>query len=233
MATATIEKQEIIITPPRLATVTIPIIGTTQLVVNKFGKTARETLRANHAMGSAAKKTRTAKEPKNFDKLFAESMRVTADGKYGIHAGGIKAAMVRAAKDAGLAMTDMKSSGLLVRADGFDKDDDAPLVFITPAKNGGPKKREDIVRNDTGVVDIRVRTQFDEGWKAKVRIRFPQDKYSTADIVNLLARVGSFIGIHEGRSFSPNSCGCDWGQFEIDTTAKIETVESTLNKGAK
>ena len=52
-------------------------------------------------------------------------------------------------------------------------------------------------------------------WKAKIRIRFDADQFSTQDITNLLARAGEQVGIGEGRPDSKNSAGMGWGCFRI------------------
>ena len=101
---------------------------------------------------------------------------------------------------------------IFIEADGFDKDDQTPLVKIT---KGSPVYCEHYVRNETGVVDLRARPMWREGWEAIVRIRFDADQFTAEDIANLLSRTGLQVGIGEGRPDSKKSCGMGWGLFEL------------------
>jgi hypothetical protein len=70
------------------------------------------------------------------------------------------------------------------------------------------------VRNETGVVDLRVRPMWRE-WEAVVRINFDADQFTLTDITNLLQRVGMQVGLGEGRPDSRKSAGLGWGTFQL------------------
>ena len=108
-------------------------------------------------------------------------------------------------------MTRAKLS-IFCEADGHDADDGTPLVKITKGK---PRYHESLVRNASGVCDIRPRPMWAPGWQAKVRIRFDADQFEVDDMANLLMRAGQQVGIGEGRPDSKKSCGMGWGLFEV------------------
>jgi hypothetical protein len=101
---------------------------------------------------------------------------------------------------------------LFVIQDGFDRVDGTPLVKIT---KGQPRYVEHMVRLETGVADIRPRPMWNPGWEAKVTLRWDGDQFSIDDVANLLQRVGSQVGLLEGRPDSKNSAGCGWGTFTV------------------
>jgi len=99
---------------------------------------------------------------------------------------------------------------VFIEADDIDVVDGIPLVTL----NGTPEKVEHYVRNETGVVDIRVRAMFRE-WSIKLRVKYDADMFSLSDISNLLLRVGMQVGIGEGRPDGKKSAGMGWGTFRI------------------
>jgi hypothetical protein len=101
--------------------------------------------------------------------------------------------------------------GFFIEADGIDADEGTPLVKII--SKDGPRKLEMLVRNETGVADIRIRPQWTE-WSANLRVRFDAGLFSLEDITNLTMRAGMQCGICEGRP-SSESGGTGWGLFTI------------------
>lgn len=200
------------IAAPNIQTALFGIRGTAPLVQNRFSKKARETIRATQAEGSTAR-GKKRREPKDFDALFEGSMYRSREGWHGIHAGCFRNGMISACRTVGFAMTKAKLS-VFVEADGFDADDGTPLVRIY----GEPVKHEGMVRNATGVCDLRVRAMFTE-WRADLRLRYDADMLSLDDVANLLARVGLQVGVGEGRNDSKNSGGVGWGSFALASEA--------------
>lgn len=205
---------EIIITAPNLKIANFNIRGTSLYVQNKFSAKAKEQIRITQEQGSKAKKGKK-KTPRDFKLNFDEAKHMSEEGWCGLPAPGLRAALVSACRLCGFQMTKAKLA-LFVEADGYDVDDDTPLIRIT---KGEPKPFDidklDTVRNESGVIDLRARPKWKPGWEAIVRITYDADQFSVEDVANLLLRVGRQVGIGEGRPDSKKSTGMGWGLFEI------------------
>lgn len=204
-------RRELTIKPPNFQTAAFTLRGTAAYVQNKFSQKALEKMKDQQQGGQNAKNKGKKRDPKDFDKLYEACQHRTKDGAAGIPAPAFRSAMIDACRVAGMAMTMAKMS-VFVIADGVDCEDGTPLVRIT---NGKPHKIESLVRNDSGVVDIRPRAMWDEGWEAVVRVRYDGDQFQAEDVANLLMRAGEQVGVGEGRPFSKDSHGQGWGTFTI------------------
>jgi hypothetical protein len=118
--------------------------------------------------------------------------------------------MISACRLAGFKMTIAKLS-LFVIADGVDKlEPQYNLVRIL-----GERERFDAIgRLDNGSPNPVYRPLYFP-WKAVLKIAFDRDQLSLQDVANLLHRVGSQIGLCEGRYDSKNSAGQGWGCFML------------------
>jgi hypothetical protein len=161
------------------------------------------------ALGSQAAKSR-AKPARDFDDDFECAKHIGVDGRQGIPAGAFRQAMISACRLVGFKMTLAKLSVFVV-ADTFDRVDGIPLIHFS----GDPERTEMAVRNATGVADIRVRPMW-RAWSATVHITFDEDQFSSADVMNLMVRVGQQVGIGEGRPDSRDSAGLGWGTFRVE-----------------
>lgn len=199
---------------PNIQTATFRIIGTAPLVQAKFSQKAKEMMMATQAAGSQAK-SKKVREAKDFDAVCDGSVHYSRDGWVGIPAGAFRAAMISACRLVGFKMTLAKLS-LFIEADGFDRDEGTPLVKLIAKKY----RRVDLhVRNATGVIDIRSRPMWDE-WEADVKVRYDADQFSLTDVSNLMARVGTQVGLCEGRPDSKSSAGMGWGTFRLASEAE-------------
>lgn len=201
---------EVTIPPPNFQTACLLIEGTSPYVQNKFSQKARNTIKETQAAGSTAR-GKKKREPKDFDAVYKGALYCSTDGWYGMPAPAFRNAAVSACRLVNFKMTLAKLS-IFVEADGFDADDGTPLIRIT---KGEPVYHETYVRNATGVVDLRARPMWREGWRAKLRVRYDRDQFTEADVANLVMRIGQQVGIGEGRPDSKNSCGMGWGLFQI------------------
>ena len=200
---------ELTIKAPNFMTAAFRIKGTAPYVQNKFSQKAREQMRDTQEAGSTARSKRK-KEAKNFQDCYQQAMHISDDGWYGIPAPAFRAALVSACRTVGFKMTLAKLS-IFIKADGFDKDDQTPLVKIT---KGEPEYFESLVRIQQ-TVDIRPRPMWRGGWEADLKITFDADQFTIDDVANLLMRVGLQVGIGEGRPDSKTSTGMGWGTFEV------------------
>lgn len=201
-------KTTVVIQAPQFETAQIFLQGTSPYVQNKFSQKAREQMKEKQMAGSQGKKGK-ARAAKDFNLLYEQAIHRSAEGWKGIPAPSFRNAMISACRIIGFAMTRAKLS-VFIEADGYDADDGTPLVKIL----GEPRVHEALVRNETGVADIRWRPMWIE-WSAQVRVRWDAGQFSAQDVVNLLARAGAQVGIGEGRPDSKNSNGMGWGLFEV------------------
>jgi hypothetical protein len=193
---------------PNFQTVEFEIVGTAPYVQNAFPEKAKQIIRETQEQGSKGKKGK-AREPKDFQACYEQSKHISKEGWNGIPAAGFRAAAISACRVCGFKMT-MAKLALFFEADGFDRNDGSPLVKIT---KGEPHYVEHPVRPEMGGADIRARAMWDEGWEAKLRVKFDADLFSVEDVSNLLMRVGFQVGIGEGRPDSRKSAGMGWGTF--------------------
>ena len=203
-------KRVVTIKPPNFQVALFTIKGLAPLVIHRFSAKLKEQMRTKMEQGKSASSKRH-REPKATDELFEEARYTSRQGWDGFHAAAIRNAAISACRLVGFKMTLAKLS-IFCEADGVDaKEPQIPLVRIY----GEPVKQEDMARVETGQPYVTVRAAYHD-WSAKVRIRFDADQFSLEDVTNLLARVGSQVGIGEGRPDSPNSAGMGWGLFEVE-----------------
>ncbi len=203
-------EQHLTIKPPKFQTAEFLIEGVAPYCQNKFSAKARQKMRETQQAGSTGTKGRK-KEPKDFQAVYEGAIHRSRQGWAGIPAPAFRNAMISACRIVGFKMTIAKMS-VFVEADGFDSDDGTPLVKIS---KGEPAYSEMAVRNDSGVCDIRPRPMWQEGWRAKVRVRFDGDQFTLQDLANLMMRAGMQVGVGEGRPDSKNSNGMGWGLFKL------------------
>lgn len=203
------ENIQVAIKPPNVAHVAMHLRGLPPgLVIHRFGEKAMRQIEATQRAGTQAK-TKKIREPKDFDALYEQAKHISTEGWEGIHAASFRNGCISQGRTCGFAMTKLKLA-IFVEADGIDKVDGSPLVRIY----GKSTKLTLPVRNDSGVVDLRIRPQYFP-WEMTVRMRYDADLISGDDVANLMNRVGMFGGIGEGRADSRDSCGLGWGFFEI------------------
>lgn len=214
-ATAKAEKAEKVlrISPPNMAVARFTIRGTAPLMTARFSKKAE--IMASQAEGNPAK-NRKARGAKDFAADAQAASYIAREGWYGMHAAAFRNACISACRVSGYKMTIAKLS-IFALADGYDREEGVPLVRIT---KGEPQMSVMPVRNRTGVLDMRSRPMWPEGWEMKVGMRYDADQFSLTDITNLLMRVGMQVGVGEGRPDAKEGNGLGYGLFDI-----VEVVE--------
>lgn len=198
------------IAPPKFRTITVRITGAAPYMQARFSAKAMLSMMDKMAAGSTAK-SKKQREARDFDEDFRQSMHVSTDGWVGIHAAALRNASIDVCRMVGFKMTHARMS-IFIEADGLDFVDGTPLVRLIA---GDPEVTKLAVRNQTGVLDIRVRPLWRE-WSADVRVRFDEDQFTVSDVVNLLSRAGQQVGIGEGRPFSRQSNGLGFGLFTVE-----------------
>jgi hypothetical protein len=182
-------KEKITIHELDFAQAEIKIYGKTPLIVHRFDEKSKKQM-----LDKQTKKDIKAKEAKDPEQQYLSSIYYFKDGRRtGFPANGFKAAMVRAGKQLGLIMTDLRGQFWLL-------DDGENLVEI----NGSHRLREDMVRLNGGTADIRYRAEYPV-WEATVRIEYLPDLISEAQLTSLLQLAGVSCGIGEWRPEKCNS----------------------------
>ena len=200
--------ENVTITAPKIHTAEFKIIGTAPYIQLRFSEKAMNAMREKMELGSQAAKKK-ARDARNFDEDFEQAKHISDEGWPGIPASAFRNAMISACRLVGFKMTIAKMS-VFVLPDGFDKVDGVPLIKI----DGTPEQHVMHARNATGVCDLRVRAKF-WPWSATVRVQYDADQFSATDAANLMNRVGSQVGIGEGRPDSKMTAGMGWGTFKL------------------
>lgn len=200
--------ENVTITAPKIHTAEFRIVGTAPYIQLRFSEKAMNAMREKMELGSQAAKKK-ARDARNFDEDFKQAQHISDEGWPGIPASAFRNAMISACRLVGFKMTLAKLS-VFVLPDGFDKVDGVPLIKI----DGTPEPHIMHARNATGVCDLRVRAKF-WPWSATVRVQYDADQFSATDAANLMNRVGTQVGIGEGRPDSKMSAGMGWGTFKL------------------
>lgn len=210
---------------PELKTglLTLTIEGDSPLVVNRFDEKGRQQM-LDKQMGKAVNK-KEKKDPKacflgamhwigEKPTLDERGRETYAKGRFGYPAVGIKKAMVAAARQLdGLKMTFLRGAFHVM---GVEK---TGLVEI----RGEPRMREDVVRLQTGVADIRFRPEF-YPWSMQFIIRYNTSVIQPGQLAHLLNTAGFAGGLGENRP----ERGGDWGLFSV-AGSTVTTIESGRN----
>jgi len=209
----------VVISKPRFGYALIAIRGTAPYVQHKFSQKARAMIEARQRQGSRAR-TRKERAARDFEEDFHNAMHRTKAGKPGIPASAFRKALISACRLVSFTMTRAKLGLFIYPVAEFDEDG-TPLVLIS-GEMFDPVAEP--VRNETGVVDLRVRPKWKPGWRAVVPVRWDLDMFGPEDVLNLMSRAGEQVSIGEGRPDSPKSDGMGWGTFEV--VQALDDVES-------
>jgi len=191
-----------------LKSITIPIVGTTPLIMHKFSSKSVTQLKEIGEIESGMKQGGKKKNIADPEEDYQNSIYHFADGKRcGMPAVALKSAMTYAGYQI------YKKPQTQTRAS----------IFVCPEENetgdglvevhGGHRMREDMVRVGTinKVASPRYRAEFPE-WKMNVTIQFFSDVISEEEVVKLLAAAGIASGLGEWR---PQKGG-QMGMWRID-----------------
>lgn len=156
---------------------------------------------------------------------FKESLYYLPDNKgLGMPAPCFKAAIVTAANDVEMKMTEIKrnchvNSYLVpinappVQEKDFSEWDKKYLKDLKWHHEHGAHIRMDLVRLESGVADVRFRGEFLQ-WSCDLEIEFNEAIISPAQLTNLVQAAGQ-SGIGEWRPSSPNVRSGEFGRFFI------------------
>lgn len=172
--------------------ITVRIVGDSPLITHAWSQKAKQMM-----LDKQMKKGTQAKEAKDPERDYEESLYRLADGSCGFPAIGVKASAIRGAKGLGMVMADTRAA--------FHIEGD--LLPI----NGEPRMREDMVRVGMGTADIRYRGEFPD-WSIDLPIAYNARIVSAEQIVAMLDAGGFGTGIGEWR---PEKDG-QFGRFHVE-----------------
>ena len=181
----------IMLAPPRVETVHIEVVGTAPLICHRWSEKAKKQI-----LDKQTRAASKAKQAKNPERDFEDSLYPHPDGGYGFPSVAFKAAAVRAGTYSDMKMTFLRGAFHVT----------GELVPIT----GDPSMREDMVRLQGKTADIRYRGEFKE-WSASVPVQVNASVLSVEQLANLFLIAGFAVGVGEWR---PERNG-QYGRFEL------------------
>lgn len=185
------------ITLPRLniQRITIRVIGDSPLIMHKWSDKAKRMM-----LDKQMKKAKAAKEAKDPEQDFRDSLYEHPEGGYGFPAVAFKSSAVDACSHVdGITKVEARGAFHIV----------GDMVKV----EGEPTPREDMVRIGMGTADIRYRGEFRE-WAATLSVRYNASVLSAEQIVNLFNTAGFALGVGEWRPQRDGS----FGMFHVATT---------------
>ena len=183
--------QVITLNPPRVETVQIEVQGTASLICHRWSEKAKKMM-----LDKQTKRATGAKQVKDPQKDFEDSLYRHPDGGYGFPSVAFKAAAVRAGTYSDMKMTFLRGAFHVT----------GELVPI----DGEPTMREDMVRLQGTTADVRFRGEFKE-WSATVPLQVNTSVLSIEQLANLFVIAGFAVGVGEWR---PERNG-QHGRFEV------------------
>lgn len=193
-STKTTEESPITLLRIDVRTMELRLVGDSPLICHAWSKKAVQQM-----LDKQMKKAKAAKEAKNPEQDFRDSLYPMPDGKgYGFPCVAFKAAAVGACRFSdGIKMTEARGAfhvvGELARID------------------GEPKMRQDMVRVGMGTADVRFRGEFDP-WATTLTVSFNAAALSAEQIVNLFNIAGFGVGVGEWRPEKDGS----YGRFHVE-----------------
>lgn len=178
-----------------LRRVDIHIVGESELIMHKWSAKAKQMM-LDKQMGKPTEK-KPKKDPK---RDYEESIYRDEKKNIAMPSAAFKAAIVSGCRMMeGLTMTAVKQC---IRVDG-----QWTRIY------GTHYMREDMVRLESGVADIRYRAGFPK-WKAKLTVTWAANMISV-DQLHSLVNAGGFAGVGEWRPSAPKSTTGSFGCFKV------------------
>jgi|TARA_X000001388_G_scaffold35986_2_gene25454 hypothetical protein len=219
------QTNRVVIKEPGFGSCQFSLTGSSPLVQNRFkGVTEKELIQQQ----SSVTKIKGQHKPRDFDAEWKDAMyyieRNEQDiykSRFGLHAAGLRNALIRACSIVGIEMTKARMS-LFVVQDGIDELKGEPLIEVF----GKPEQH--IMRSviSMGTTTLSCRAMFKE-WEIRPTLKWDADQFDLQSVTNLLVRVGIQVGLGEGRNSSKKSSGLGWGCFDV---TEIGGVDVSTNK---
>ena len=187
---------EFVIKKPNIQKFLVTIVGTSSMIQHKFSEKAKREM-----LEKQLKKAAKAKDARNPQAEYENSLYRDQDGDVAFPALAIKQAVVAAARNVdGLPMT-------ILRGALFIKGDQDGLLKV---KHRELRMREDVVRLNGSSADLRYRGELLD-WSIDLPIEYNADVLSAEQVLSLLQIAGFACGLGEWR---PEKNG-DKGTFTV------------------
>lgn len=171
----------------------ISLIGDSSLISHRWSEKAKKEM-----LDKQMKLAKMAKQAKDPQKDYEESLYVHPDGGYGFPCVAFKSAAVGACRFVdGVKMTEARGAFHVI----------GELARI----EGEPSMREDMVRIGMGTADIRYRGEFKQ-WSTTLTIAYNTAVLSPSEIINLFNLAGFGVGVGEWRPEKDGS----YGRFHVE-----------------
>jgi hypothetical protein len=195
------------------------IIGDAPLIVHAWSVKAKLAM-----LVKQTKKAQMAKEAKNPEADFLQSLYMIKGGGYGFPSVAVKSAMVTACTSiAGITKVAARQAFRVVGEQALVKGAHAGLEMrqdLVRILGSEPQMREDMVRVGMGTADIRYRGQF-MPWCMQLHVVYNADLLSGEQLLNLLNVAGFGVGVGEWR---PERDGQN-GVFHVADLNEIEHLK--------
>jgi hypothetical protein len=190
------EAEPIALAPLKKRIVDITVIGDSPLITHRVSDKAKKQI-----LDRQMKRASAGREARNPEQEFQDSLYLLPDGSYGLPAAAFKNAATSACRQTtGLPMT---KAGISFHVLG-------ELVKIQGSK---PVMREDHVKLESGVMDLRFRAMFPT-WSATVRVMFNENSISLEQLINLFELAG-MVGVGDWRPGSKKNYSGNFGMFHV------------------
>jgi len=185
---------EVITLPPlNVQQIRIFVVGDSALICHAWSEKAKREM-----LDKQMKKAKQAREAKDPEQDYQQSLYRHPDGGYGFPAVAFKNAAVDACSSiSGITKVEARGAFHII----------GDMVKI----EGIPTPREDMVRVGMGTADIRYRGEFRE-WSADIAMRFNANVLSPEQIANLFNTAGFAVGVGEWRPQRDGS----FGMFHVE-----------------
>lgn len=194
---------EIIIPRIQQETIIVTLEGTSELIIHRFSERQISDIATKQGAGGKPKKGKRDPEAE-----YEAAKYLTEDGKPGLPAIQIKAAMVGACSFIDGVTKVVAKGAFFVQGE------------ILPINHVKPHMRTDVVRL-SGIgrtADLRYRPGFPAGWEVKAEILFNPSVISAEGIINLLENAGFSCGLGDWRPSAPKRPG-PYGRFRVKAEA--------------
>lgn len=198
------------------------IVGISPLITHSWGPKKIAEMRAKMFEGVKTKN----RDIRDADKEGESATYRTPDGKPGLRAVSIKAAVIEAAHmDMGIPKVRMRKALFIMP---FGKDMVLPLETVSGEEEIKPEYVEDLVILKNGAPDLRYRPYYYD-WAVTLRWQIDKELVTIDEMLILLDRAGFGVGLNEWRPSSKN--GGEYGRFRVDEN--FEVIDSPTAEGIK